>query len=63
MGGSIAISGSNVPITLIEKSKFDTNFGESGGAINFYQGGGLYIDDSEFVMLDDFEDGRFKAEL
>lgn len=49
-GGSIQLTGNNVPITFIDNSKFINNFGDDGAAINFIEGGGLYIENSQFYF-------------
>ena len=45
-GGSIQLSGNNVPISFIKDCKFVNNFGLDGAALNFNRGGGLYLTDS-----------------
>ena len=44
------MTGNNVPITIINDSKFINNFGDNGAAINFIKGGGLYIENSQFYF-------------
>lgn len=44
------MTGNNVPITFIDNSKFINNFGDDGAAINFIEGGGLYIENSQFYF-------------
>ena len=44
------MTGNNVPITIINDSKFINNFGDNGAAINFIRGGGLYIENSQFYF-------------
>ena len=41
-GGAISVKASNVPVTIIEDTLFESNLGDIGGAISFDQGGGLY---------------------
>lgn len=48
-GGSIYLTANNVPITIIENSKFINNFGTEGGAINFKEGGAIYMDNCLFT--------------
>jgi len=49
-GGSIQLEGNNVPVTFIENSKFINNFGDTGAAISFNKGGGLFISETEFTI-------------
>ena len=49
-GGSIQLSGNNVPITFIGDCDFINNFGATGAALNFNRGGGLYLRDSNFFL-------------
>ena len=49
-GGAIELTGNNVPISFISKSKFINNFGASGAAINFNRGGGIHISDTLFNL-------------
>jgi len=47
-GGSIYLTGNNVPATIIKNCKFTNNFGNLGAAISFDKGGALYVSESEF---------------
>ena len=49
-GGSIQLTGNNVPITIIDNSQFINNFGTQGASISFNKGGGLYITDTQFYL-------------
>ena len=54
-GGSISLTGNNVPISFIKDCKFVNNFGRDGAALNFNRGGGLYLTDTVFVLESDFK--------
>ena len=49
-GTAIQIAGNNVPVTIVLNSTFLNNFGDSGAAINLYQGGALYCKHCHFEM-------------
>ena len=49
-GGSIQLTGNNVPITIIDNSQFINNFGKYGASVSFNKGGGLYITDTQFYL-------------
>ena len=42
--------GNNVPLTFIYECKFVNNFGDFGAAISLFEGGGLYIANSQFYL-------------
>lgn len=60
-GGSIRLTGNNVPATIIKNSTFINNFGSTGAAISFNRGGALYIRDSEFRL--DYSDDEVREAL
>ena len=49
-GGAIQLTGNNVPVTIINDSRFINNFGDFGAAINFLKGGALFIENSKFYF-------------
>ena len=44
------MTGNNVPVTIINDSRFINNFGDFGAAINFLKGGALFIENSKFYF-------------
>lgn len=60
-GGTIELSGQNVPVTIIENSKFINTLGLQGAAINLVKGGGLYVQDTEFTFV--IEDDQLRYDL
>ena len=57
-GGSIQVSGNNLPVTVIEESVFINNFSENGASISLDQGGSLFIEETTFML--DFMDDSSK---
>ena len=57
-GGAIQLDSNNVPMTIIDNSKFINCFGKDGAAISFNKGGALFIAESEFVF--EYEDEEVK---
>ena len=55
-GGAIYVSGNNVPITVIENTKFSNNFGDSGASLAFFRGGGLFCNATTFYLDEKFGD-------
>ena len=49
-GGAVVLWAANVPITIIEDSEFDMNFGNEGSSLSSYYGGALFMNNCTFTM-------------